>query len=145
MSGSIYVEGLDIAPLPDLPQSAIDLADGHAGSIIFVKSESLSLDKVRGNRHQVSVMPAHAITIHKAQGITLEKCIIDCTTPIKGNELNSKYVALSRATTSDGIAFLGQLPWDWLHGKHNDELLAEDNRLADVEQKCFGSSHQDPK
>jgi hypothetical protein len=50
---------------------------------------------------------AWAITIHKSQGLTFEKCAIDGAKSFTGGQL---YVALSRCTTLEGITLLSRIP-----------------------------------
>ena len=60
-------------------------------------------------RIQFPLLVAFAITIHKAQGLTLDKVVID----IGENERNLglAYVALSRVKTIEGLAF--SKPYDF--------------------------------
>lgn len=130
----VHVPGLRVQPLPDLPQSAIDMANGAPESIIFVKPMSTSLEKAGRtcSRYQVPLMPAYALTMHKAQGLDLDRAIIDCQSdlPTANYEAhNMAYVTLSRVKKSDGVAFLGDLPDNWIHHQAHPDILAEEARL----------------
>ena len=134
----VFVPGLDINPLPNLPQDVLALSDNHAESIIFIKPRSKEIAKgVTGSRFQIPLMPAHAITVHKAQGRGMDNVIIDCGTRIPSNAHMSVYVSLSRVTTSNGLAFLGELSLPWAKAGAPAELLTEDIRLHNVEVISF--------
>lgn len=53
------------------------------------------------------LLPAYAFTIHKCQGLTLDKICVDLGTGAFTN--GQTYVALSRATTVDGISLMNNL------------------------------------
>ena len=55
-------------------------------------------------RLQFPLALAHACTIHRVQGQTLERVVVDCRTPFFSH--GQLYVALSRATRRDGVLLL---------------------------------------
>lgn len=59
--------------------------------------------KTVGSYEQIPVMPAWALTIHKAQGLTLENVRVDLATGAFAS--GQAYVALSRARSLDGLSF----------------------------------------
>ncbi len=59
--------------------------------------------KVVGNYSQIPVMQAWALTIHKAQGLTLENVRVDLATGAFAS--GQTYVALSRARCLEGLSF----------------------------------------
>jgi ATP-dependent DNA helicase PIF1 len=56
------------------------------------------------HRTQLPLMPAWAMTIHKAQGMTLNRVIVDLASAFEDQQV---YVALSRARTLDGLQITG--------------------------------------
>lgn len=72
----------------------------------FLKDEELHSEEI-GSFHQYPVRLAFAVTIHKSQGKTFEKVIIDVG---RGTFAHGQmYVALSRCTTLDGIVLKNPL------------------------------------
>jgi ATP-dependent DNA helicase PIF1 len=59
---------------------------------------------IKAYRTQIPLIPGWAITIHKSQGMTLERVIVDLTNSF---EVGQAYVALSRATKLRGLHIKG--------------------------------------
>lgn len=64
-------------------------------------------EDVIGKFTQFPLRLAWAITIHKSQGLTFEKAIIDVSASFASGQM---YVALSRCTTLSGLVLLSNLP-----------------------------------
>ncbi|CAK1589189.1 unnamed protein product [Parnassius mnemosyne] len=64
-----------------------------------------------------------AVTVHKLQGATLDKAVIDLGK--KGFAKGKAYVVLSRVITLEGIAISDLEPNKVLHKPHNERALAE--------------------
>jgi len=86
---------------------------------------------------QFPLVPAHSISIHKAQGQTLPRVIIGSFK--SGNSFatfSAIYVALSRAKTLDGLLLLEPFNDALIeHLKRPQELVQELERLAKLEKK----------
>lgn len=65
------------------------------------------IEKVDGVFRQLPLRPAWAITIHKSQGLTFERAIIDATLSFSHGQT---YVALSRCKTLQGLVLERPLP-----------------------------------
>ncbi len=63
--------------------------------------------QVLGRFHQYPLRLAWAITIHKSQGLTFDKIMIDAAASFSSGQV---YVALSRCTSLDGIVLLSKIP-----------------------------------
>lgn len=71
-------------------------------NVKFVVNEETNeiKESVEGVFRQIPLRPAWAITIHKSQGLTFERAIIDASGAFSHGQT---YVALSRCTTLDGL------------------------------------------
>mgnify|MGYP006965685748 CR=1 FL=1 len=69
-----------------------------------------------------------AVTVHKLQGVTLLKAVIDL-----GSRIFAK-VALSRVTSLDGIAILDLNVNQLLNAPHNDQCVQELQRLQELQE-----------
>ena len=82
------------------------------------KTNQIEEDEI-GSFTQFPLRLAWAITIHKSQGLTFEKAIIDAGEAFASGQV---YVALSRCTTLQGIV---------LHSRINNNSLRSDRRISD--------------
>ena len=62
-----------------------------------------------GNRGQFPLVLGWAITIHKSQGLTLERAIVGIGS--KENQIGLTYVGCSRVKSCDSLAFYNSFPW----------------------------------
>ncbi len=74
-------------------------------------------EEVLGSFSQFPLRLAWAITIHKSQGLTFEKAIIDAGHAFAPGQV---YVALSRCTSMEGIVLLSKIP---ISGLANDPTI----------------------
>ncbi len=103
-------------------------------NIFYVPKTSRAFNGLTGKRKQVPLMCALALTVHKAQGLTLPAVILDFTTAPVGGKLPSRYVALSRTTRLDNIHLLGKpTTVDFVKGAVPDHLRKEDARLQKLQ------------
>ena len=80
-------------------------------------------EDVLGSFSQYPLRLAWAITIHKSQGLTFEKAVIDAGKAFAPGQV---YVALSRCTSLEGMV---------LHSKINSRSLYADERIVDFTKK----------
>ncbi len=94
----VECDGIKITVLPETWENTryvLNRADGK------LEQETL------GSFTQFPLRLAWAITIHKSQGLTFEKVMIDAGAAFSSGQV---YVALSRCTSLDGIVLLSKIP-----------------------------------
>jgi ATP-dependent DNA helicase PIF1 len=79
-------------------------------------------------RTQIPLLPAWAITIHKSQGMTLDKVVVDAADTFEEGQL---YVALSRARNLEGLKVVG------FTAEHNG--AGANQEVLDFYQQRFGA------
>lgn len=72
--------------------------------------------EILGTFTQFPLRLAWAITIHKSQGLTFEKVMIDAGAAFSSGQV---YVALSRCTRLDGIVLLSKIPQEAIYSNEN--------------------------
>ena len=83
-------------------------------------------DKLIASRKQFPLCLAYGITIHKSQGMTLDKLFVDCTRIFEKGQI---YVALSRIKTLNGL-FLKNF---------NPNKVKVDNRVIEFYKQIIGN------
>ncbi len=120
VSGNKQYYNGKIGRVIDLDNDSITVrCDGETEDILVRKDEwknikyKLELEKEKIQEHvvgSVSQYPlrlAWAVTIHKSQGLTFDKCVIEAEQCFASGQL---YVALSRCRTLEGVTLLSQVP-----------------------------------
>ena len=83
---------------------------------ILTRNEGKLEQEVLGTFTQFPLRLAWAITIHKSQGLTFEKVMIDAADSFSSGQV---YVALSRCTSLDGIVLLTKIPSQAIYSNQN--------------------------
>lgn len=93
----------------------------------------------RVRRLQFPITPAYAFTDYRAQGQTISSVIVDIARPPSGGlNLFNLYVALSRSSGRDTIRLLRDFDEKLFLCNHSTDLLAEDDRLAVLDEQTKG-------
>ena len=94
------------------PVVSFPLADGTQYKMLIMPEDWKNelLDKKSATRRQIPLIPAWALSIHKGQGQTIDPVKIQLKNAF---EAGQAYVALSRATTQEGLE---------LHGFEKDKV-----------------------
>ena len=91
----------------------------------FNRSDEKLEQQVVGRFNQYPLRLAWAITIHKSQGLTFDKVMIDAASSFSSGQV---YVALSRCTSLDGIVLLSKIPSTAIY--NNEQVVAAQSSLA---------------
>lgn len=97
------------------------------------KKYSLDSDKniqeeVLGSFEQFPIRLAWAVTIHKSQGLTFDRLIIDAGKSFASGQV---YVALSRCRTLEGIVLKSKITPEIIHSDHRVEQFQENTHAND--------------
>src|SRR5690606_4038404 len=95
----------------------------------YNKAEDKIEEEVLGTFAQFPLRLAWAITIHKSQGLTFDKAIIDAAASFAAGQV---YVALSRLRTLDGLVLHSKIP---LHSIRTDGQVADFSNAAPAEEE----------
>lgn len=105
----------------------VEFENGIVKDIETEKFEYYYNDKVMAIRHQYPLKLAWAITIHKSQGMTLDKLFVDCKRVF---ERGQAYVAISRVKTLSGL---------YLENFSKERVLS-DNKVVDFYKNMFAEN-----
>ncbi|KAL9650653.1 hypothetical protein ABK040_016370 [Willaertia magna] len=94
----------------------------------------------KGIRLQVPLKLAYAMTVHKTQGLTLQKCVIDLAKVFSAGQI---YVALSRAKNMKYLCVKNLNPYDLT--KHVNHQAIEYYRTINQQNKYITANSQTPK
>ncbi|MEI7487070.1 MAG: helix-turn-helix domain-containing protein [Chryseobacterium sp.] len=95
----------------------------------FLDTEKNIKEEVLGSFEQFPIKLAWAVTIHKSQGLTFDKVIIDAGKSFTAGQV---YVALSRCRTLEGIV---------LKSKITPEVIFKDNRILQFQGSTFANDN----
>ena len=93
-------------------------------------------------RKQVPIEPGFAMTVHKAQGKTLERVIVDLAGCV-GTE--PPYFMVSRATSLNGLMVLRKFDKRQITKRRSEELRKEFARLVALKWKTVAEYGEQPE
>lgn len=103
----------------------------------YNKGEDKIEEEVMGTFSQFPLRLAWAITIHKSQGLTFEKAVIDAGTSFAAGQV---YVALSRLTSLEGLVLKSKIP---MHSIRTDyqvvdfmKRMSADGKVDEILEIC---------
>lgn len=95
-------------------------------------------EEVIGTFTQYPLRLAWAITIHKSQGLTFDKAIIDAGKAFAPGQV---YVALSRCRTIDGIVLVSKIGSNSLHNDEHIKSFSKQHKNAQLSQSLEFEKH----
>jgi hypothetical protein len=90
---------------------------------------------IQVTRTQLPIVPAFAITTYKAQGLTMNKIVVDLQVPLGTLQVASIYVPLSRVKRAEDIAILRPFDMKVLQVRPSPAQDAELKRLDELDRK----------
>jgi len=130
-------------PRKAMPRAVLVKFDHYTGPALFTDPEDgrpvvpilpvrreFEYQGVQCSRRQLPIALAYAITVHKAQGLTLERAVINLSLPefVTGQV----YVAISRVKTLRGLLFETGFDFDYFAPKTS---LVRTMRFADMQRR----------
>ena len=129
----VHLDKTKASRLPGLDQGVVPVEPRIVNMKFMVKENGQVVQRA-GTRRQFPITPAYAFTDYRAQGQTIRRVIIDIARPPRGTlSLFNIYVALSRSFGRSTIRLLRDFDGSLLRQKHDLHLLAEDDRLNDLD------------
>ena len=120
----VEIPDIKCEPLPHLPQHHVAIISDTVDMRPITHPASGKSCKMR--RFQVPLTPGFAMTVHKAQGLTLPHVIVDLAS-CKGTE--SPYVMASRSTSLDGLLIVRPFDISKITCHRSQEARDEFDRL----------------
>ncbi len=90
---------------------------------------------IQVTRTQLPIVPAFAITAYKAQGLTMNKIVVDLQVPVGTLQVASIYVPLSRVKRAEDIVILRPFDMKVLQVRPTSAQDAELKRLDELDRE----------
>ena len=92
-------------------------------------------EAIQVTRTQLPIVPAFAITTYKAQGLTMNKIVVDLQVPLGTMQVASIYVPLSRVKRAEDVAILRPFDMKVLQIRPSPAQNTELKRLDELNRK----------
>ena len=112
---------------------------------VFPLEKSITVKKFSIRRKQVPMCPAFSLTDYKVQGSSFSSAVLDLhdDSSVKGKDghhkFTSRYVQLSRLRSQCGVHLLRKISIEDLQFRPDDRLLAEMERLQNLERSTIAA------
>ena len=106
----------------------------------FVDQDHNIQEEVLGSFEQFPIRLAWAVTIHKSQGLTFDRVIIDAGRSFASGQV---YVALSRCRTLEGIVLKSRITEDVIFSDHRIENFQRDTNANDLVEQIVEQEKYD--
>ena len=100
-----------------------------------VKGEKKVPQVIQVTRTQLPIVPAFAITIYKAQGLTMNKIVVDLQVSLGTLQVASIYVPLSRVKRAENVVILRSFDMKVLQVRPSPAQDTELERLDELDRK----------
>ena len=90
---------------------------------------------IQVTRTQLPIVPAFAITTYKAQGLTMNKIVVDLQVPLGTSQVASIYVPLSRVKIAEDVAIFRSFDMKVLQLRPSSAQDAELKRPNELNRK----------
>ncbi len=122
----IFVKGVD-----DESEFKLEKETWRNIRYVLNKEDNAIEEEELGSFSQYPIRLAWGITIHKSQGLTFDKVVIDAAQSFSPGQV---YVALSRCTTLDGITLLSKITPNAIStNKEVNEFMASEEAIPELE------------
>ena len=105
------------------------------GPVLEQRSGRKAPDMIHVTRTQLPIVAAFAITTYKAQGLTMEKIVVDVQLPPTASQVASTYVPLSRVKRAEDSAIPRPFDMKVLQIRPSPAQNAERTRFDELDRK----------
>lgn len=102
---------------------------------VFRSTRDFLIGNISCTRSQFPITVAYSITVHKSQGMTVDRAVADLST--KSFQAGLDYVAISRVTTIEGILFDAAFDFEQLRGRPSPTKEARERDAARRAQQAI--------
>ncbi|MEA3445592.1 MAG: AAA family ATPase, partial [Bacteroidota bacterium] len=131
---NISDDSIEVEFNDDTPATTVDPYTWENKRYTLNKETNQIEEKLLGTFSHYPLKLAWAITVHKSQGLTFERAIIDVSRAFASGQV---YVALSRLTSLDGLVLTAPIPTTGLQPGNSLKEFAKTRQESDQLDKVF--------